>query len=73
MQLADLTGAPYKAYDVPSDANDAMWNKLMSADKAGFVMCAAVPPMEGEDAEKTLGLVEAHAYVFLVARRDAGI
>jgi len=69
--LSDILGAPYRSYEVnphmkPAEL-DAVWKRVADADAADYVMCGGVNDHPGVDLEKTVGIIEGHAYSLLHA------
>lgn len=60
-----LTGAPSVGY-APDDPGT--WAALLEAERRGFPMMAGTLNLPWEDAERSVGLIEGHAYSVLNAR-----
>jgi len=74
--LADLTGAPYQFYKTQGASSvdsKELWNEMIAWEKQKFLMAASVPETPGVDLEKSLGLVQGHAYGILNVKFAQGI
>ena len=64
--LHSLTTAPTERF--PAEDTDELWEKLVKAEKRGWPTMATTKNIPGLDAEKSVGLVEGHAYAVLNAK-----
>lgn len=80
--MMDLSGCPTQSYTFPAERADLnaikdyaedIWNTLVKADKAGWIMCGGTPGVdmwtEGGGPDQEFGIVPGHAYSIIGAKQ----
>lgn len=71
--LRDLTGAPFdRIEDMNEKSPDEIWNKVVQAERKGWVLCCYTQGTHVTEEQQSNGIVSGHAYSLLRAEEVTG-